>query len=86
MTRRPDSGPGKRPFLSDEELENIQAVLLDGLEDGSFFDLWSLLSKKPRVRAQELMEDSTLQNIVIPDTTAWWQQSILAGRLVYSCL
>ncbi|BCS25463.1 uncharacterized protein APUU_50174S [Aspergillus puulaauensis] len=79
ITSQPDSsrsGPGKRPLLSDAEMENIQVVLLDDLEDGAFIDLWPLLSSKPVVRAQDLPEDSALQNIVVPlpgGSNPFWQ-------------
>ncbi|KAL4811606.1 hypothetical protein BDW67DRAFT_171595 [Aspergillus spinulosporus] len=73
---QPGDNQVNRSFLSEAELANMQIVVLDDIEDGPFFELWSLLSNKPPIRLKELSENTVHHNIVVPlagGSNPFWQ-------------
>ncbi|KAK2740553.1 hypothetical protein FQN57_006057 [Myotisia sp. PD_48] len=60
-----DDGRNK-PFLTNEDAENTQVVILDKRKDGPYFDLWSLFAKRPIVRLADIPQNSPPENIIVP--------------------
>ncbi len=59
----------KRPFFSPDDIANAQVVILDDGKDGPFFDLWSVMARKPVIRLADLRDSSEtlcLDNVVLP--------------------
>ena len=55
------------PLLDETDLQNLQIVITDDHPDGPFFDLWSMFSRKPILRASDLhRDDMQEQNIILP--------------------
>ncbi|KAG8165796.1 hypothetical protein KVR01_004348 [Diaporthe batatas] len=60
-----DADPGK-PFLTPQDAEHTQVVILDDAVDGPYFDLWRLFAKKPTLRLSEVPPGSRMSKIIIP--------------------
>jgi protein O-GlcNAc transferase len=68
----------QRTFFSTEDFANSQVVILDNLEDGPFFDLWTLFAKQPPIRLQDVSDATqiNLENIIVPlpgGANPFWQ-------------
>ena len=55
----------QRPYINEEDDRNTRVVLIDGKNDGPYYDLWNLFAKQPTVRLRELAADG-MGDIVIP--------------------
>ncbi|EED11803.1 glycosyltransferase, putative [Talaromyces stipitatus ATCC 10500] len=66
ILRMTTDGTGSRLF-SEDGFENTQVIILDSQDDGPYFDLWGLFSKKPIKRIHEITDWSTITptNIII---------------------
>ncbi|KAF4212940.1 hypothetical protein CNMCM8980_000492 [Aspergillus fumigatiaffinis] len=53
-------------YISGRDAPNTQLVVLDDKPDGPYFDMWSLFAKKRVVRPQDISENTTFENIIIP--------------------
>lgn len=62
----PNDANSGRPFLTPQDAENTQVVILDDAVDGPYFDLWRLFAKKPIVRLSEVPTAPNIGNIIIP--------------------
>jgi protein O-GlcNAc transferase len=63
----PDSRRGNgRAFITSEDANNTQVVILDDEVDGPYFDLWRLFAKKPTIRLSELSAGADVGSIIIP--------------------
>lgn len=60
-----NANPG-RPFLTPQDADNTQVVILDDAVDGPYFDLWRLFAKQPIIRLSEVPPESNVGNIIIP--------------------
>lgn len=72
------------PYLTPGDEDHTQVVLLDDAEDGPFFGLWSLFSKRPVLRLKELPSGTQLENVIVPLAGAsnpMWQ----GDWVVHSC-
>jgi protein O-GlcNAc transferase len=56
----------KRAFITSDDADNTQVVVLDDEVDGPYFDLWRLFAKKPTIRLSELPASTDVDNIIIP--------------------
>lgn len=63
MTIDPET---KKPFLSDEDAENTQVVILDDKDEGPFFSMWQMFARKPVLRLGEIENRSGLTNVIVP--------------------
>lgn len=63
LTQRPDT---QTPYLTASDVDHTQVVLLDDAEDGPFFDLWSLFSRRPILRLKDLPPGTQLENVIVP--------------------
>lgn len=61
-----NSANSGRPFLTPQDAENTQVVILDDAVDGPYFDLWRLFAKQPIIRLSEVPTGSNIGNIIIP--------------------
>lgn len=62
----PSNANSGRPFLTLQDAENTQVVILDDAVDGPYFDLWRLFAKQPIIRLSEVPTGSNIGNIIIP--------------------
>lgn len=63
MTQKADT---QAPYLAPGHEDHTQVVLLDNAEDGPFFGLWSLFSKRPVLRLIDLPPGTQLDNVIVP--------------------
>lgn len=85
----PGHGEEGYPFLSDDDSENTQVVILDNHEDGPYFDLWRLFAKKPTLRLADLASDTSINNIIIPlpgGSNPIWRSDWEANSCAHSAL
>jgi EGF domain-specific O-GlcNAc transferase len=70
-----DAANSGEPFLTPQDAENTQVIILDDAADGPYFELWHLFARKPTVRLSELVSLATVAgptnvgnnlNIIIP--------------------
>ena len=65
MTRDASNGA---PLFTAEDIENTRVLILDDMEDGPFYDLWTMFAKRPITKISQISEidfgDS--ENIIIP--------------------
>jgi EGF domain-specific O-GlcNAc transferase len=54
------------PFFTESDAENTQILILDDLEDGPYFDLWTLFAKRPAIRSSAAPAGMDFENIIIP--------------------
>jgi protein O-GlcNAc transferase len=54
------------PFFVASDAENTQILILDDLENGPYFDLWTLFAKRPVIRLNDISEDTNIENIIVP--------------------
>ncbi|CAN8099741.1 unnamed protein product [Discula destructiva] len=66
MSPRDDSEETGVAFLSPEDGNNTQGVILDDKEDGPYFDLWRLFAKKPVVRFADLPPETNIRSTILP--------------------
>jgi protein O-GlcNAc transferase len=62
----PNDANSGRPFLTPQDAENTQVVILDDAVDGPYFDLWRLFAKKRIIRLSEVPTGSNIGNIIMP--------------------
>jgi hypothetical protein len=71
-------------YISGRDAPNTQLVVLDDKPDGPYFDMWSLFAKKRVVRPQDISENTTFENIIIPlsgGSNTLWQGGLGNQRL-----
>ncbi|KAJ5777759.1 DUF563 domain-containing protein [Penicillium odoratum] len=55
------------PFYdAKRDAPNTRVVIVDNHPDGPYYDMWSLLTKKPALRSKDLPDNTTFDNIIIP--------------------
>ncbi|KAL2831114.1 hypothetical protein BDW59DRAFT_7012 [Aspergillus cavernicola] len=66
MTQHPDE---PLPFFTNYDIENTQVLVLDDLEEGPYFDLWSLFADKPTLRINDPalpFLNTSFENLIVP--------------------
>jgi protein O-GlcNAc transferase len=53
-------------YIAERDTPNTQVVILDDHPDGPYFDMWSLFTKKPVLRFNDLTGDTTFENLIVP--------------------
>ena len=65
MTHNPVTA---QSFFSIEDIENTQVVILDDHPEGPFYDLWSMLARRPIIRLNSLTTDrpQSSEDVIVP--------------------
>jgi protein O-GlcNAc transferase len=59
--------PGSTPFyIAERDSPNTQVVIVDDHPDGPYIDMWSLFTAKPILRFNDLPENTTFENLIVP--------------------
>ena len=53
-------------YIAERDAPNTQVVILDNHPDGPYFDMWSLIAKKPVLRLNDLPDNTTFENLIVP--------------------
>ncbi|MCJ1432474.1 hypothetical protein MMC27_001831 [Xylographa pallens] len=58
----------RRAFLTAEDVQDTQVVILDDHPDGPYYDMWTLFASKPIIRINELPTDEILNvnTLIVP--------------------
>ncbi|KAJ5216099.1 uncharacterized protein N7498_002506 [Penicillium cinerascens] len=68
---------GSIPFyIAEHDEPNTQVVIVDNHPDGPYFDTWSLFTKKPVLRSNDLPENTTFEN---PIAACWCRNMLCQG-------
>jgi protein O-GlcNAc transferase len=63
MSRDPATN---EPLFTEADMANTQIIVLDGRENGPYWDLWQLFAQKPILRLADLTEDTPIDNLIVP--------------------
>jgi protein O-GlcNAc transferase len=63
ITVDPNTG---NPIFNDQDPENSQIVFLDSLENGPFYDLWTMDARRPPLKFDDAGSQSLATKIVVP--------------------
>ncbi|OQE88319.1 hypothetical protein PENNAL_c0017G00871 [Penicillium nalgiovense] len=62
----PESTDSTPLYIAERDAPNTQVVIVDNHPDGPYFDMWSLFTKKPILRFDDLPENTTFENLIVP--------------------
>ncbi|KAH8599412.1 hypothetical protein B0O99DRAFT_649979 [Bisporella sp. PMI_857] len=54
------------PFFEVRDAKNTRVVIVDNLDDGPYFDLWTLFAERPPIRLKDVPDRAELESLTVP--------------------